>query len=190
MNNQQYNNPFAIDISDLYAQVRSLFNDLYNRLKLETESLESLEVATAVDNVFMAKQCAEWLDTMAKDMGKFHKTLSATAILKANLSGLACPPNGQLARAHIKQSTAAKVPSFTKDPEGYKAMCAVLGVPFDERTRLHYPTLKALMSDMMEQTGELPDELKPFAVYEDVQLITTALSGPQAQDNIPEYARR
>lgn len=181
---------FTIDLTDLYANVRSLFNEIYNRLKLETESLELLNVATATDNVFMAKQCAEWLDTMAKDMSKFHKTLSATAILKANWSGLACPPNGTLARAHIKQSTAAKIPSFTKDPEGYKAMCAVLGVPFDERTRLHYPMLKTLMSDMMEQTGELPDELKPFAVYEDVQLVTVALSGPQAQDNIPEYARR
>lgn len=182
------------DLTDVYSDVKQLHTDLYERIKYENEHLENLELSDAADQCYMLTQCAERLKSLSIEMEKLRKNLGGAAIIMARESGTMHVPTGKLARAHIKGTVSAKIPSYSKDPEGYQRLCRALGVPFHPDTRLHYPTLKEKMSAIMDEKGELPDELKPFAVYEEVQLVCVALSGPDSADKaisgVPDYARR
>ena len=163
---------------DIYARIHHLYNDIADRSSVLKKFFAHMDDLNSVaDMAMLLKESANLLDGARKELEKAESVLANVAMLKAASNGDLEIPEGRYAKARIATRSAVKIPSYSRDPEGYKELCEALGLEFNPLSRLHWPTIKEWISEKIANGEQLHPALEKYRVYNESSLVTTIADG-------------
>jgi len=164
------------EVRDLHARVLVEFKNLTD----DCGGLQSLE--GVADSTILLRETSELFDDLRKATDRMNKAIANSTALTAVAEGTPEVPKGRFARATIKSVFAVRVPSHSKDPIAYQELCDALGVPYHEMTRLHFPTIRDIISKKVSQGENIGPVLQKYQQYSETTVMATSLPGKPLND--------
>lgn len=158
----------ALNLYGRVKQLHALVHEACKELNSIRETMASRDIA---DVALMLRKASDFLDDSRKECDKTYAGFGLTGSMMLIAKGTGEPLQGRYASAYAKPTTAVGVPSYTKEPEAYMAMCAALGVQHHPLTRLHFPAIKEMLTARVAEGGNVPAELANFKQYSEVALV-------------------
>jgi len=172
------NQPRETNLLRLYATIKRLHARSYTAIKGIKAAVPTHATTKAVaDAALITRKACELLADLQKQLDDLNETISATGVMMLIAKGTGEPLAGDYCTAYGKPGVSASVPSFSKDPAKYQRLCEVLRVEFNPLTRLHWPSIKQQLSELVEAGHELPAEIKEFQTYPETKLIAKERGG-------------
>lgn len=161
-----------------YKSVKQLHDTLYPALQQIRQIVPTHATTKNIaDAALMLRKMSELLDDTRKECDKLAGLVSQVGCMMLVTKGTGEPLAGEYATAYGKVSTAAKLPSFSQEPEAYKRLCEILNVPYHPLTRLHWPAIRDAISEHLSNGGTLYPELQPYVQYNETKLIAAERAG-------------
>lgn len=157
---------------EIHKTIKALHEALYKRCQEISGKIPDYATTKNVtDLAYMLDKDIELLNDSRKELERLRDKASDCGCVMLVMKGTGEPLAGQYATASGKPTKAVNIPSFHTEPERYKELCEMFGVPVDPLQRLHYPSLKEHMSNILAEAGQLPPEMDKFATHEKAVLI-------------------
>jgi hypothetical protein len=165
----------ATKLLTIYRTIKTLHERLYVDIKAIKASIPKYALPKPLaDGALITRKCQELLDDSSKMLGELQQAIEAAGVMVLVQKGDGEPLKGDYASAYGKPAASVTVPSHTKDPAKYQRLCEILGVPYHPLTRLHWPSIKSQLSEILASGDNLPAELNEFKQYTEPRLIATA----------------
>lgn len=154
-----------------YQTVRQLHDSLYVQCQAAKDYVPTKATTKEIADLgLILRKCREYLESSIKMLEEVEKKNSAVGVMwlmqRGDGNGLA----GKYCNAFGKVGTSCEVPSLQKDPERYAALCAIMGTQPDPMQRIHFPSVKARITEMLGAGEQLPPGLEHFKMYTETKL--------------------
>ena len=145
--------------------------DIYTKIEAVCGNLKNKSKEELVDVGWAAKKASECFDDLRKELNKLESLAARLTCLKATEEEVV-KVKGTYATASTELKMSANLPSRSKNPEEYVALCEFLGIPSDlnelDLIRVHWPGFTELYTRLSKEGKPTPpgiDIAKTHAIY-------------------------